>query len=57
MPDQSKPFLPDHTVAFLSDPYRFIGERCRAETCYVFETRLLCKRTLCLSGPEAAALF
>lgn len=57
MPDQSKPFLPDHTVAFLSDPYRFIGERCRAEAGDVFETRLLFKRTLCLSGPEAAALF
>lgn len=47
----------DHSLALLADPYRFIAKRCRALQTDVFETRLLLRRTLCMTGPEAAALF
>ncbi|MCT9070048.1 cytochrome P450 [Cupriavidus gilardii] len=47
----------DHSLAMLADPYRFIAKRCRALQSDVFETRVLLRRTLCMTGPEAAALF
>lgn len=47
----------DHSLAMLADPYRFIVKRCRALQSDVFETRVLLRRTLCMTGPEAAALF
>lgn len=47
----------DSSLAFLHDPYRFIGTRCREHRSDVFEARLLMRPTLCLTGPEAAELF
>lgn len=49
--------LPDSTLALLADPYGFIGKRCRRFDSTVFETRLLLRKTLCLSGQTAAELF
>lgn len=48
---------PDSTLAFRRDPYRFIARRCRQLGADVFQTRLLLRKTLCMSGPEAAAVF
>lgn len=48
---------PDSTLALLLDPYRFIAKRCRRYGTEVFQARILLRRTLCLSGPEAARLF
>lgn len=47
----------DSTLALLRAPYDFIAERARAHQSDVFEARILLRRTLCLVGPEAAALF
>lgn len=48
---------PDSSLALLRDPYRFIGKRCRRYRSDVFQTRILLRRTLCMSGREAARLF
>lgn len=48
---------PDSTLALLLDPYRFIARRCRRHRSDVFQTRLLLRRTICMSGREAARLF
>lgn len=48
---------PDSTLALLKDPYQFISKRCRELHSDVFVTRILLKRTICMSGPEAARLF
>lgn len=47
----------DSTLALISDPYRFISDRCRRHQSDLFETRLLLQRTICMTGPEAARLF
>ncbi len=47
----------DSTRALLADPYRFIGRRCRAHNAPFFRTRILLRRTICMSGPQAAQLF
>jgi fatty-acid peroxygenase len=47
----------DSTFALLADPYRFIGRQCRQHGTDVFETRLMLRRTICLTGAPAAALF
>ncbi|MFD2835959.1 hypothetical protein ACFS3C_03080 [Azotobacter vinelandii] len=47
----------DSTLALLHDPYRFIARRCRLHGSNLFETRLLLRKTLCMSGAEAARLF
>ncbi|WP_434559527.1 cytochrome P450 [Pseudomonas sp. R1-6] len=47
----------DSTWAFLREGYPFIRKRCAAYGSPVFQTRLLGRRTLCLSGLEAAELF
>lgn len=47
----------DSSLALLRDPYRFIGNRCRAFGTDLFEARLLFERTVCMSGPVAAELF
>lgn len=47
----------DQTLALLRDPYHFIARRCRRHGADLFETRLLLQPTICLTGPEAAALF
>jgi fatty-acid peroxygenase len=48
---------PDSTPALLLDPYGFISKRCRRYGADVFEACLLLQKTLCMTGPEAAALF
>lgn len=47
----------DGTLALLRDPYRFISKRCRQYGADLFETRLMLRKTLCMTGPEAAELF
>lgn len=49
--------MPESSIAFLADPYRFISTRARLLRSDVFATRLLGRRTLCMTGREAAALF
>ncbi|MCK5909229.1 MAG: cytochrome P450 [Caulobacter sp.] len=47
----------DATLALLADPYRFISKQCERIGADGFETHVLLKDTICLRGPEAAALF
>jgi fatty-acid peroxygenase len=47
----------DSTLALLRAPYDFISKSCRALGSDVFETRLMLRRTICMSGREAAQLF
>lgn len=47
----------DNTLALLRAPYEFVGERCIRYGSDLFETRLLLRRTICMSGPEAARIF
>jgi fatty-acid peroxygenase len=47
----------DSTMALLADPYCFIRKRCEHHGSDLFEARLLLRRTVCMSGPVAAALF
>ncbi|MFB9202392.1 cytochrome P450 [Nonomuraea spiralis] len=47
----------DETLPLLLDPYRFIGDRARRLGSDVFETRLMLRRTVCMTGAEAAELF
>lgn len=49
--------LPDSTLPFLRDPYRFISRRCATLKSSYFETRLLLQKTICMMGAEAARLF
>nr|WP_259372052.1 cytochrome P450 [Caldimonas mangrovi] len=41
----------------LADPYGYIGRRCVEFGTDLFEARLLLRRTICMTGPNAAALF
>lgn len=47
----------DSTLALVADPYRFIAKRCLGLGSDLFETRLLLRRTVCLTGRTAAELF
>ncbi|HET7587508.1 MAG TPA: cytochrome P450 [Gammaproteobacteria bacterium] len=47
----------DKTAALLSEGYRFIPERCRRHHSDIFETRLMLRKAVCISGPEAAEVF
>lgn len=47
----------DATLALLRDGYEFIPKRARRLNTEVFETRLMLRRTICLTGREAAKLF
>ena len=47
----------DSTLAWLADPYRFIGRTCAELGADVFEARLLLRPTLCMSGARAAEAF
>jgi fatty-acid peroxygenase len=47
----------DSTLALLSEGYRFISDRCRRLRSDVFETRLMLRRAVCISGEEAARVF
>ena len=47
---------PDSTIALLRDPYRFLSRRAAELGVAVFETRLMLRRTTCMTGAEAAAV-
>jgi fatty-acid peroxygenase len=47
----------DSSLALLSDPYRFIGDRCRRFGTDLFEARILLHRSVCMTGPVAGAVF
>lgn len=47
----------DSTLRLLLDPYGFITQATRQHGSDVVETRLMLRRTICLTGPEAAQLF
>lgn len=47
----------DSTLALKRDPYGFIRKRCRQLGSDVFQTRLLGRKTICMSGEAAARLF
>lgn len=47
----------DSTLALLRDPYGFIAKRCQAFGTDLFEARVLLRKTICMTGKEAAKLF
>lgn len=47
----------DSTLALIRDPYRYISNRCQHHGSDLFEARLLLRKTICMTGPEAARLF
>ncbi|MBM9593229.1 cytochrome P450 [Roseitranquillus sediminis] len=47
----------DATVPLLRDPYRYISRRASELGSDAFRTRLMGRRTVCLTGPAGAALF
>lgn len=51
------PWTPDRTLSMVRNPYRFVADRAHDLGADVFETRLLLRRTICMTGPEAAAVF
>ncbi|MFN3626141.1 MAG: cytochrome P450, partial [Hyphomicrobium sp.] len=48
---------PDSTIALLLDPYGFVSKRCRRYRSDLFLARILLRKTICMTGPEAAELF
>lgn len=48
---------PDSSLAFLSEGYTFISNRCRRYQSDIFETRLLLEKAYCMMGEEAAEVF
>ena len=57
MPQVPRANRPDAPLALLAAPYRFISKQCRAYGSDLFETRLMLRKTICMTGPEAARLF
>lgn len=49
--------IPDSALLLLRDPYRFIAKRCRVFGTELFEARILLRKTICMTGAEAARLF
>lgn len=47
----------DITAALLKAPYDYVRRTCDGLGCDFFEARLLLRRTTCMRGPRAAALF
>ena len=47
----------DGTPALILDPYGFIAKRCGRYGSGLFETRLMLRKVICATGPEAAELF
>lgn len=47
----------DSTAALLAKPYDYVRETCARFASELFEARLLLRRTICMRGPEASALF
>lgn len=52
-----KDHCPDSTLRLLSEGYFFIPNRIRKYNSPLFETRLMGKKAVCMSGEEAAKLF
>lgn len=48
---------PDSSVAFLRDGYRFIPKRARRHRSDIFTTRLMLRKAICVTGPDAAEMF
>jgi fatty-acid peroxygenase len=57
MPQIPRDRWPESTLALMADPYRFISTRCRRYQSDLFQARLMLRRTICMTGPEVAALF
>lgn len=57
MPNIPRDGRVDSTLSLLSDPYGFIQSRCLRYGIDLFETRLMLRRTICMSGPSAAEIF
>lgn len=57
MPPIPRDRSPDSTLALLSEGYTFIMDRCRRYGSDLFETRLMLRRAVCMSGEEAARMF
>ncbi|UOF02907.1 cytochrome P450 [Bdellovibrio reynosensis] len=55
--NQNEDLSPDSTLSLIADPYRFISRQCLRLNSDLFETRLLMKKTICMTGKEAAVLF
>lgn len=47
----------ESTLALFREPYDFVSRRCRRYGADLFEARLMLRRTICMTGPEAAELF
>lgn len=47
----------DHSLGLMLDPHGFIPERCRRLRTEVFAATLSLRKTICMTGPEAAELF
>lgn len=57
MNDIPRDYLPDSTLFLLRDGYTFIQKRCRRYQSDIFQTRVMFKKAICISGAEAARLF
>lgn len=57
MADIPRDRVPESSISFMADPYRFIGRRAQELGSDVFATRLLGQRTICMYGRQAGALF
>lgn len=47
----------DSTLSLLSEGYRFIPDRARRLGSDIFETRLMLRKAVCITGEEAARIF
>lgn len=57
MPDIPRDRTFDSTFALARDSYEYIAKRCRRYGADLFQTRIILRKTICMTGPEAAALF
>ena len=57
MPRIPRDAWPDSTLALVADPYRFVARRCQHLGSDLFQTRILFRRTICMTGRDAAELF
>lgn len=57
LPDLSNLKTADSTIALLRDPYRYISRRAAELGEDIFETRLLLRGAICMTGVEAAGVF
>lgn len=57
MPEIPRERWPDSTLALMADPYRFISKRCHHYQSDLFQARLMLRKTICMTGPEAAEVF